>query len=202
MSSRVTSRATARVIAAGAAALALAAGVAPAASAQSLDDPAWPADRPFPPATEGPNKWAELSYWPYAITPSDPHFWAPNSAPMRVLSPFGTDTEIWCSNYVLEGSDCWQRDPSGVPHRLDRVTVLGDVITGSTGSAADGSVRGAYALATERGWPTTSGGVFIPGGTVPGFATGTWVSLMPFAPFRTDSRYLDVWVYPGFVPGS
>src|SRR5699024_11203577 len=60
---------------------------APAALAQSLDDPAWPADRPFPPATDGPFGWAELSYWPYAVAPSDPQFWAPNGAPMRVLSP-------------------------------------------------------------------------------------------------------------------
>ncbi|MGI9588101.1 MAG: hypothetical protein ACR2MR_07825 [Dietzia maris] len=175
---------------------------APAALAQSLDDPAWPADRPFPPATDGPFGWAELSYWPYAVAPSDPQFWAPNGAPMRVLSPFGTDTEIWCSNYVSQGSDCWQRDPSGTPHRLHRITVLSDVITGSTGSAADGSVRGAYDLAYELEWPTTSGGIGIPAGTVPGSTTTTWVSLMPLSPFGADSRDFDVWVHPGFVPGS
>lgn len=183
-------------------ALALSVGAAPAALAQSSDDPAWPADRPFPPATEGPFRWAELSWWPYAVAPTDPQFWAPNGAPMRVLSPFGTDTEIWCSNYVAVESDCWQRDPSGTPHRLHRVTVLSDVITGSTGSAADGSVRGAYNHALERGWPTTSGGIGIPAGTIPGSTTDTWVSLMPLAPFGADSRGFDAWVYPGFVLGS
>lgn len=198
----MSSRVTARVIAVVSAGLALVAGLAPAASAQSLDDPAWPADLPFPPATEGPHRWAELSYWPYAVVPSDPQFWAPNGAPMRVLSPFGANTEIWCSNYVSIGSDCWQRDPSGTAHRLHRVTVLSDMITGSTGSAADGSVRGAYELARERGWPTTSGGISVPAGTVPGSVTDTWVSLMPLAPFGADSRAFDVWVYPGFVPGS
>ena len=176
--------------------------IAPAALAQSSDDPAWPLELPFPPATGGPFGWAEVSHWPYAVVPSDPQFWAPNGAPMRVLSPFGTDTEIWCSNYVSIGSDCWQRDPSGAAHRLHRVTVFSDVITGSTGSAADGSVRGAYDLARERGWPTTSGGIGIPAGTVPGSATDTWVSLMPLAPFGADSQGFDVWVYPGFVPGS
>lgn len=175
---------------------------APVALAQSLDDPVWPTDRPFPPETGGPFGWAELSHWPYAVVPSDPQFWAPNGAPMRVLSPFGTDTEIWCSNYVSLGSDCWQRDTSGTAHRLHRVTVLSDVISGSTGSAADGSVRGAYGVAREQGWFTTSGGIEIPAGTIPGSTNDTWVSLMPLAPFGADSRDFDVWVYPGFVPGS
>lgn len=193
------------------AAAALAAGAlsaAPPATAQSATspstggDPVWPADRPFPPATEGPFRWWEVGSWPYAVVPSDPQFWAPNGAPMRVLSPHGTDTEIWCSNFVSEGSDCWQRDSSGIPHRLHRVTVLSDVVTGSTGSAADGSVRGAYQLAQDRGWPFTSGGIGVPAGTIPGSATTTWVDLMPLAPFGADSRDFDVWVYPGFVPGS
>ncbi|WP_156607102.1 MULTISPECIES: hypothetical protein [unclassified Dietzia] len=121
---------------------------------------------------------------------------------MRVVSPLGRDTEIWCSNYVLQGSDCWQLDPSGTPHRLHRVTGLSDAITGSTGSAADGSVRAAYELAHQRGWPATSGGVGIPAGTVPGSATDTWGSLMPLSPFGADSRGFDVWVHPGYVPGS
>ncbi|MBB1020474.1 hypothetical protein G6030_04085 [Dietzia sp. E1] len=190
MSSRVTSRVTARVLAAGVAALAAIAALATAAPSSGAD-----------PLPYTPGWGFELA--PGQVTvPESPAFWSYGDS-FRLLSPYGATSPVHCaSDGGYPFGRCWQFSPDGAFVELRRDTRVSDfwratfTRTGSTTSA----YIGLYELAQRMGWLGTSGGIFIPP-IAPGSDEGTYSTMMPLA---RESTYpvFDVWVYPGFVPGS
>ncbi|GAA1052114.1 hypothetical protein [Dietzia natronolimnaea] len=188
MSPRFTPRALGAVVTAAA----LATGLAPAASAQHTE--AWR-------ASFVPGHGVELAPG-QTITPDQPAFWMIGDR-VRLLSPHGSSRPLFCTNDRGHPyGRCWQLDPDGGLVELRHNSVVNDVWhslftqTGSTTSA----YTGLYDLARRMGWMTTSGGVVVPphsGGSL----AGTYSTTMPLSP-HGSSPVWDVWVHPGYVPGS
>lgn len=136
------------------------------------------------------------------VVPALPAFWGYGET-FRLLSPHDDTRPVHCE---AEGGypfgRCWQVAPDGEFVELRRETRLSDfwrtvfTQTGSTTSA----YLGLYGFAQRMGWLWTSGGIFVPPLT-PGSEQGTYSTMMPLA---RESTYpvFDVWVHPGYVPGS
>ncbi|MCX5044047.1 hypothetical protein OG921_12800 [Aldersonia sp. NBC_00410] len=60
----------------------------------------------------------------YMLTPDQPNFWNPSINITRVISPYGRSTTVICTGYVVD-TDCWQADPTGAPHKLQKVFNMG-----------------------------------------------------------------------------
>lgn len=56
--------------------------------------------------------------------------------------------------------------------------------------------------ALAPGWPTTSGGIGVPEGVLPGSTGTVWISHMELAALGSRSDALDVWVHPAYLPGG
>ena len=185
MSTRFTPRAL-RV----AAALALVVGLAPAVSAQPAET--WRA--PFPPPAPIPAD-AMFVDPQTTVDPGDPAFWVPGPLKMRVVSPASVDSPTWCTGYWSRpGHQCWQVGQDGRATELRRISFASDLWDGSSGPWGQGAYRAGYQIAIDQGWDFDSGGIHIPTGS------GTTYSTM--MPLGGDSSDADVWVAPGFLPGS
>ncbi|EYT56957.1 hypothetical protein H483_0116390 [Dietzia sp. UCD-THP] len=172
------------------AALTLAAGLAPSASAQPAET--WRA--PFPPPAPIPSDaWFVDSQT--TVGPGEPGFWEPGPIPLRVISQAPADSPTWCTAYWSRpGERCWQVGPDGRATELRRFSVLSDLWNGSSASWGRDAYRAGYRIAIDRGWDYNSGGIFVPTGS------GTTYSTM--MPLGADSPDADVWVAPGALPGS
>lgn len=186
MSHPFSSRRAATVLAA----LALAAGLPPSASAQPAET--WRA--PFPPPAPIPSDaWFVDSQ--ATMDPREPGFWEPGPNSMRVISQAPADSPTWCDGYRNNaGARCWQVDPGGGVVELRRISLLSDLWNGSSEPWGGAAYRGGYRIAVDMGWDYNSGGIFIPTGS------GTTYSTM--MPLGADSPDADVWVAPGALPGS
>ncbi|MDV8001035.1 hypothetical protein [Rhodococcus sp. IEGM 1408] len=190
MSSHVTSRALGTV----ATTIALAVGLSPAASAQDAE----PWNPPFSPGHgyQLPDSLVVTLGQPGA-------FWDVGDR-FRLLSPHGQSRPVHCQNDRGHPyGRCWQVEPDGRFVELRQSTGVSDVwhsLFTQTGSTASASI-GLYELARRMGWMTTSGGIFVPPLTS-GSAVGTYSNTMPLSPHAPRSPVFDVWVHPGFVPGS
>ncbi|OAV79233.1 hypothetical protein AYO52_09400 [Dietzia sp. 111N12-1] len=129
------------------------------------------------------------------VDAGDPAFWVPGPLKMRVVSPAPVDSPTWCSGYWSRpGHRCWQVGPDGQATELRRISFASDLWDGSSAPWGQDAYRAGYQLAIDRGWDCNSGGIHVPTGS------GTTYSTM--MPLGGDSADADVWVAPGFLPGS
>lgn len=166
---------------------------APAAQAQPHPAETW--RPPFPPPAPIP---ADAWFVDTQATqgPADPGFWEPGPTAMRVVSPTPADSPTWCESYWnAPGVRCWQvSGPDRAVVELRRIPLLSDLWAGSSAPWGQAAYQAGYRIAREQGWDYDSGGIHVPTGS------GTTYSTM--MPFGGDSPSLDVWVHPGFAPGS